>query len=410
MPGKRKPSRSVRERAQATETNGHATPGAPNADTSSVGADARNERPRMPIVGIGCSAGGLEAMQSFFSNVPPDTGAAFVVVTHVRPGRDSMLPDLLAQVTRMRVVHAGDSTLLEPNTVVVARDSLLAVSKGVLVPAREDGAPLVTYHPIDHFFRSLADDQKEHAIGVILSGSGNDGSLGTRAIKAAGGMIMVQAPDSAKYTGMPDSAIATHLADYVLPPADMPSALVEYCRGAYLQTLRRDKVELLPEATVHRILMRLHAHSGQDFTCYKRSTISRRIQRRMTVHRIEDPQAYLGFLRDNPHEMDALMEELLISVTSFFRDPRRGMRWPVSSRHSWSTTAAKATRSGSGFPGVRPARRHTRAPWSCTRSFARSSADIHCKFLPPISTSAPSRWPVWDSTPRVLRRTCRRCG
>jgi len=275
----------------------------------------------MPIVAIGSSAGGLEALQEFFSHIQHDSGIAFVVVTHVRPGRDSMLPELLGAVTRMEVIHTSDRTQIEPNKIIVARDSLLSISNGVLRPVKSDDKPEVTYHPIDHFFRSLADDQREHAIGIILSGSGHDGSLGLKAIKAVGGMVMVQSPETAKYSSMPESAIATHLADYVLPVHALPKALIDYCRGPYLQLIRRVKEPSLPENTIQSILIRLRAHSGQDFTCYKKSTMARRIQRRMNVHHIDDPQAYLGFLRENPHEVDALMEELLISVTSFFRDP-----------------------------------------------------------------------------------------
>lgn len=276
-----------------------------------------------PIVAIGSSAGGLEALQEFFSHIPPDSGIAFVVVTHVRPGRDSMLPELLGAVTQMEVVHAGDEgNRVESNRVIIARDFPLAISNGVLHPVRADNLSGSTlFHPIDHFFRALAEDQREHAIGIILSGSGNDGSLGVRAIKAAGGMIMVQAPESAKYTGMPDSAIATHLADYVLPPRELPAALQEYCRGPYLALHRRVIEELLPDNLIQTILLRLRVHSGQDFTCYKKSTMSRRIQRRMNVHHLDEPEAYIAFLREHPHELGALLNELLISVTSFFRDP-----------------------------------------------------------------------------------------
>lgn len=275
----------------------------------------------MPIVAIGSSAGGLEALQDFFAKLPPDSGIGFVVVTHVRPGRESMLPDLLGAVTRMQVIPVGDNTPLVPNQIVVARDSLLKVSGGVVRPIPPEAGPEAIYHPIDHFFRSLAEDQKEHAIGIVLSGSGNDGALGVKAIKAVGGMVMAQAPASARYPSMPESAIATHLADYVLSPSELPAALLDYCRGPYLQLIRRTEAPALPENAIQSILVRLRAHSGQDFTCYKSSTMSRRIQRRMTVHHITEPTAYLGFLRENPHEMDTLIEELLISVTSFFRDP-----------------------------------------------------------------------------------------
>jgi two-component system CheB/CheR fusion protein len=205
-------------------------------------------------------------LQEFFSNIPPDSGIAFVVVTHMRPGRDSLLPELLGSVTRMEVIHAGDSTKIEPNKVIIARDSLLSVSKGVLRPVKADNKSEATYHPIDHFFRSLADDQREHAIGVILSGSGNDGALGLKAIKAVGGMVMVQSPESAKYTGMPDSALATHLVDYALPANALPKALIDYCRGPYLHLARHFDGVSLPENTIQAILVRLRAHSGQDFT------------------------------------------------------------------------------------------------------------------------------------------------
>jgi two-component system, chemotaxis family, CheB/CheR fusion protein len=284
--------------------------------------DSPTKQSPMPIVAIGSSAGGLEALQEFFSNVPPDCGIAFVVVTHIHPGRISMLPELIGAVTKMRVIHASDRTQVEPNKIIVARDSLLSLANGLIRPINSDDKTEAIHHPIDHFFRSLADDQREHAIGIILSGSGNDGALGLKAIKAAGGMIMVQSPESAKYAGMPDSAIATHLADYVLPPKKMPEALIEYCSGPYLQLVSAIDEPTLPENAIQAILVRLRAYLGQDFTCYKKSTMSRRIQRRMNIHHIDDPQVYLSFLRENSRELDALMEELLISVTNFFRDPQ----------------------------------------------------------------------------------------
>jgi len=332
VPGEASSSKRPPGRKHQRKTNRKGKPaGSPQAGQQQDLAGEPAQRAPTPIVAIGSSAGGLEALQDFFAKVPPDSGIGFVVVTHVRPGRESMLPDLLSTVTRMKVIHAADSTPVLPNQVIVARDALLRVSGAVVRPLPGDTDPEVTYHPIDQFFRSLAEDQHEHAIGIILSGSGNDGSVGIKAIKAVGGMVMVQAPLSAKYTGMPDSAIGTHLADYILPPKEMPAALVDYCRGPYLQLVRRTEEPALPENAIQSILVRLRAHSGQDFTCYKKSTMSRRIQRRMTVHHINDPQAYLGFLRENPREMDALVEELLISVTSFFRDPE-----------AWKALAGKA--------------------------------------------------------------------
>lgn len=277
---------------------------------------------RVPIVGIGASAGGLEALQEFFSKMPADCGIGFVVVTHVRPGRESLMPELIANVTKIPAVGSEDNIRVEPNKIIVAKDSMLTIKDGVLLPIEQDGRPEDAYHPIDQFFRSLAEDQKDHAICVVLSGSGNDGTLGLKAIKAAGGMAMVQDSGTAKYPGMPESAAGTGLADYVLPPGKMPEALVDYCRGPYLKLASRAaEALLLPEDAIQATLVRLRAHTGHDFTCYKRNTMSRRIQRRMNVHHINEPQEYLRYLRENPRELDILLQELLISVTSFFRDP-----------------------------------------------------------------------------------------
>jgi two-component system CheB/CheR fusion protein len=273
-----------------------------------------------PIVGIGASAGGLEALQAFLSKVPPDCGMAFVVVTHTRPGRESLLPELLGSVTSMPILTSETSVRIAPNQIVVAKDSLLTISGGVLLSIQEESGSWTSYHPIDYFFRALATDQQENAIGIILSGSGHDGTLGIKAIKAAGGMVIVQDPASAKYASMPDSAISTRLADYVLRPDAMPAALLEYSRGPYLKLVRRAEAPPLPDDTIQAILVRLRARTGQDFTCYKKSTMSRRIERRMNVHHIEEPQVYLQYMRENPHELDLLQQELLISVTSFFRD------------------------------------------------------------------------------------------
>jgi len=276
---------------------------------------------RLPVVGIGASAGGLEALQAFFSKVPADSGMAFVVITHMRPSRESLLPELLRNVTGIPIVSAGSSIPLEPNTIVVARDTPLTISGGVLLPAEADVENWSSYHPIDYFFRALAADQQEHAIGVILSGSGNDGTLGLKAIKAAGGMVIVQDPSSAKYSGMPESAISTRLADYVLLPDEMPASLVSYSHGPFLQLGQKTERTALADDAIQSILVRLRAHAGRDFTCYKKNTMSRRIERRMNMHHIDDPEIYLRYLRENTHEMDLLQQELLISVTSFFRDP-----------------------------------------------------------------------------------------
>ncbi|MBD3373550.1 PAS domain-containing protein [candidate division KSB1 bacterium] len=276
---------------------------------------------RTPIVAIGASAGGLEALKSFFSSTPIDSGIAFIVITHIKPHRASMLPEILANATDIPVIRAEEDTEIKVNQIIVAKDSLLNVEKGKLYSEKWDGEQEMTYHPIDHFFRSLAHDQKEHAIGVILSGSGNDGTLGVKEIKSTGGMIMVQDTGTAEYTGMPASAQATGFADYVLPPKEMPAALIAYCRGPFLQRSSKAPMIQLPESAIRSILERLRYHTGHDFTEYKQNTMARRIERRMNVHRIKEPGEYSRFLKENSKELNALFQELLISVTSFFRDP-----------------------------------------------------------------------------------------
>jgi two-component system CheB/CheR fusion protein len=281
---------------------------------------ARDER-RVPTVALGSSAGGLEALKRFFGAVPADTGTAFVVVTHTQPERESLLPSLLAEVAPIPVIEGAAGTAVVPDQVVVLEDPMLIVTDGKLGRGTQPYDPAEVHHPIDHFFRSLSLTQGEHAVGIVLSGSGNDGTLGIKAIKAAGGMVMVQDPSTAKTGGMPSSAEATGLADYVLAPEDMPQALISYTRRPFLRKAAPEPAPWLPDDAIQSILVSLRRKTGHDFTCYKKSTMSRRIERRMSVHHIDEPQTYVQFLRDNPHELHALLQELLVSVTSFFRDP-----------------------------------------------------------------------------------------
>jgi two-component system CheB/CheR fusion protein len=278
---------------------------------------------RFLVVGIGASAGGLEALQEFFGNMPADTGMGFVVVTHQHPGHVSMLPALLARSARMPVVEATDGLPVEPNHVYVGLPGgLLEIAGGVLHRLNADTAQ-APHLPIDHFFRSLAGDLRERAICVVLSGTGSDGTLGMRAVKIETGMAMVQEAQSAKYGGMPASAEATGLADYVLPAAKMPAQLVAYGKHPYLKLrLSAAEAPLFPQEPLQQILAALRAQTGHDFTCYKLNTVRRRIERRMTVHQIKDPAEYVHYLQENPHEVDKLFAELLISVTAFFRDPQ----------------------------------------------------------------------------------------
>jgi two-component system CheB/CheR fusion protein len=275
-----------------------------------------------PIVGMGASAGGLEAFEQFFSQMPPDNGMAFVLVPHLDPSRTSMMPELLQRFTRMKVVQTRNRTRVQHNCVyLIPPNRDMIIVNGVLRLT-----PQVTSHgmrlPIDVFFRSLAEDQRERAVAIILSGNGTDGTLGLKVIKEELGMVMVQEVKSAKYDGMPSSAIGTGLVDYVLAPEKMPAQLIRYVQRAHPWNAPRPAamVGKAPD-TLHKIFNVLRTQTGHDFSLYKKNTICRRIERRMNVHQIEDASTYLRFLQQNPQEAGMLFKELLIGVTNFFRDP-----------------------------------------------------------------------------------------
>lgn len=271
-----------------------------------------------PIVGIGASAGGLEALDSFLRHVPSHNGMAFVLVQHLDPTHDSLLTEILQRTTTMAVVEASDQQQVEPNCVYVIppnRDMVILHGKLHLsVPNEPHGQRL----PIDAFLRSLAEDQQENAIGIILSGTGTDGTQGLRAILGAGGVTLVQEPSTAKYDGMPTSAIKAGYASQVLPVDKMPEALQLGIRQFAVQKqIHKDPKEA---NGVNRILLQLRTLTGHDFSQYKKSTIVRRIERRMSQNAIEDADVYARFLKEHPSEGHALFKELLINVTSFFRD------------------------------------------------------------------------------------------
>ena len=278
------------------------------------------EPPGFLIVGIGASAGGLEALELFFRHMPPGSGMAFVVVSHQHAGHVSLLPSLLSKCTAMPVLEAKDGTAVEANGVYMAPGGInLAILHGILhfmEPPTKERVPL----PIDYFFRSLAEDQKQRAVGIVLSGTGSDGSVGLRTIKAESGLTIAQEPQSAKYQSMPRSAIDAGVADVVQPVEKMAESLRAYARS------RTAPATLLParesSQTLQKIFILLRDRTGNDFARYKENTIQRRIERRMNVHQIENLKQYLRFVQANSHELDALFQELLIGVTSFFRDPQ----------------------------------------------------------------------------------------
>ena len=274
------------------------------------------------IVGMGASAGGLEAFEQFFSHLPATTGMAFVLVQHLEPTHKGMMPELLARRTTMTVREAKDGMEVQPNCVyVIPPNADLAILHGKL-QVLEPAAPRGLRTPIDFFFRHLAADQKEKAIGIIFSGMGSDGTIGIKAIKEQLGMVMVQDPAAAKYDGMPRSAIGTGMIDYVAAAQELPAKLLQYASHFPGVVPRRAPVEEEPSSALAKVfLLLLRAHGGNDFSCYKKSTIDRRIERRMGVHQFSSLTRYIRFLQENPQEVELLYKELLIGVTNFFRDP-----------------------------------------------------------------------------------------
>lgn len=276
------------------------------------------------IVGIGASAGGLEAFEAVFRNMPENPGMAFVLVPHLDPTHASILPQLVQKCTHMKVMQVEDGSKVLPNTVyIVPPNKDLAMLHGALqlIEPTESRAMRL---PINYFFRSLAQDQREKAICIVLSGMGTDGALGLRAIKEDLGMAMVQAPETAKYDSMPRSAVETGLVDYVLPPEEMGKHLIEYSnritdRVAPTASDFPNAGEV-PDA-MQKICVLLRAKTGHDFSLYKPNTVWRRVERRMDVHRLDHISNYVRYLQGNPQEVQTLFKELLIGVTQFFRDP-----------------------------------------------------------------------------------------
>uniref|UniRef100_Q47EE1 protein-glutamate O-methyltransferase n=1 Tax=Dechloromonas aromatica (strain RCB) TaxID=159087 RepID=Q47EE1_DECAR len=277
-----------------------------------------------PIVGIGTSAGGLEALEQFLGGVPVNCGMAFVVVQHLDPNRYGMLPELLQRSTPMVVKQAGNRMKIKPDCVYVIppnKDlSILHDTLYLLDPVAARGLRL----PINSFLCSLAEDRRERAIGIILSGMGSDGTQGLLAISEHGGLSVVQDPTTAKFDAMPRSAIDARLADIVAPPGDLARRIID--RLHHPPRLLPPETFLVPDSEAkssafEKICILLRAQTGHDFSLYKKSTIYRRVERRMGIHRLGGIADYVGFLQTNPQEVDLLFKELLIGVTSFFRDP-----------------------------------------------------------------------------------------
>jgi len=315
-PAKKKPSPRKKPPSKAVKT----TPVSKVEKTKAM--DLTNGSSGFYIVGMGASAGGLEAFEKFFQHVPKNPGVAFVLVPHLDPTHVSIMPDLLRKYSEMKVLAIKDGVTVEPNTVyVVPPNKDLGILNGTLQlidPVAVRGKRL----PIDFFFNSLAQDQRDKAVCVVLSGTGTDGTKGLKAIKDELGMAMVQDPDSAKYDGMPVSAVQTGLADYILPPEEMPEQLIKYTGYAGKKvTPGTPPVKEKISDALPKIFVLLRHQTGHDFSLYKKNTICRRIERRMNVHEIDKITHYIRYLQETPHELDILFKELLIGVTNFFRDP-----------------------------------------------------------------------------------------
>jgi len=274
-----------------------------------------------PIVGIGASAGGLEALELFLANVPQGSGMAFVIVQHLDPTHKGIMPELLQRVTLMEVFQVKDRMKVRPNCVyVIPPNKDMSILHGVLYlfePTAARGLRL----PIDFFLRSLAEDRQERSIGVILSGMGSDGTMGLKAVKEKGGLALVQEPATAKFDSMPRSAIEAGLADITAPAEDLPVKIIDYLRHALVITKPEFPLEEKDKSAIEKVLILLRSKTGHDFSMYKKNTLHRRIERRMGIHQIGRISSYVRFLQENPQEVELLFKELLIGVTGFFRDP-----------------------------------------------------------------------------------------
>ncbi|NQU31426.1 MAG: chemotaxis protein CheB, partial [Anaerolineae bacterium] len=307
----------------STSKKNISTENKPDKSNDTQGGVKKKERSKtsFPIIGIGASAGGLEALESFLANVPEKSGMAFVIVQHLDPTRKGVMVELLQRGTPMKVMQVEDQMRIKPDSVyVIPPNKDMSILRGVL-HLLDPLAPRGLRLPIDFFFRSLADDQQEESIGVILSGMGSDGTLGLRAIKEKAGVVFVQEPDSAKFDGMPTSAIEAGLADVTAPVDALPGKISAFLHYVPLVAKPGLAVKDKTQSGLEKVVILLRSQTGHDFSLYKNTTLYRRIERRMGIHQIDKIATYVRFLQTNPQEVELLFRELLIGVTSFFRDP-----------------------------------------------------------------------------------------
>jgi two-component system, chemotaxis family, CheB/CheR fusion protein len=273
-----------------------------------------------PIVGIGASAGGLDPIRKILEILPVDTGMAFVVVQHLAPGQESLLPEILSRSTQMKVQQVKDGMKVEKNQVYVITPGTTMTLKNGQIKLVPKGLAL---KPINDFMVSLASERKTQAIGIVLSGTGNDGTEGLKAIKVEGGITFAQDPETAQYDDMPKNAIVAETAYFILSPENMVKELVRLSKNLQLINVHLDSPQHVGDETdLKKILMMLRTSAGVDFTHYKETTIKRRIARRLVINKIENEKEYVAFLRVHPKELQALFDDLLIGVTSYFREPK----------------------------------------------------------------------------------------
>lgn len=279
------------------------------------------EKTKFPIVCIGASAGGLEALEQFICPIPENSGFAYIVIQHLDPTHKGMLPEILQRNSKMQVIQVKDRMPIKPNNVfVIPPNKNMSISRGffhLADPTEIRGLRL----PIDYFMRSLARDQHENAIGVILSGMGSDGCLGLSAIKEQNGIVMVQEPSDAKFDSMPRNAINTVMVDIVAPASQLAAHLFNYL-DHFPVFKTTPEIEFQDKNSLEKIIILIRNLTGNDFSMYKKNTMYRRIERRMGVHQINKINLYVDFLKDNPKEIEILFKELMIGVTSFFREPK----------------------------------------------------------------------------------------
>lgn len=285
------------------------------------GSEAENYIAESSIIGIGASAGGLEPLRSFMGNIPDNCGLSFVIVQHMDPQHEDLLVDILHTATTMKVVQVKENMSVLPNCVYIIPPNKNMTIQDRVLHLSDSPSPHTLRLPIDFFFRSLADDQQEKSMGVILSGMGTDGTLGLKAIKEKGGTVFVQEPTSAQFDSMPRSVIEAGLADVIAPAASLPARIIAQASGQPLAGQTAPTQAEKSPGSFERIIQLLLSQTGTDFSTYKKSTVYRRIERRLLVHEIDKMPTYVHYLQKNPQELELLFKELLIGVTSFFREP-----------------------------------------------------------------------------------------